>query len=343
MPSPWWRTKRPEVIADVFNEDSYYRTGDVMAEFWPSFWTGPWIFYDDGFTTTEEMVLSDLLTATCWTTAGDTAPDRSDLRSSVSLRGRVEAAAAAGFRGFGLHSVDLPEAERAYGMSGIKSLFDDNGITHVELEAIPAWWSGSPAGTESYEVRRTLLRAAEALNARQIKVTPDDSRQPWDFSRWAEEFGRLAAQASDSGSRLGIEFMPWANISNVDEALRLVEEAGHEGGGVVIDVWHTEREGTAPARLAELPAERIVGVELSDADSGVVGSMFEDTAHRRRYCGEGSFRLVDFVSALRRAGWDGPWGIEILSDEHRSAAPTTAVQKAYETGARLLEHAVQRR
>lgn len=282
-------------------------------------------------------MLSDLLMATCWTTAGDAAPDRPDLRSPVPLRDRVEAATAAGFRGFGLHSADLPDAERTYGMSGIKSLFDDNGITHVELEAIPAWWSGSPAGTESYEARRALLRAAEALNARHIKVTPDDSGQPWDFSRWAGEFGRLAAQASDSGARLGIEFMPWANIGNVDEALRLVDEAGHDDGGVVIDAWHTERGGTDPAHLATLPADRIVGVELNDADSAVVGSMFEDTAHRRRYCGEGSFRLVDFVSALNRAGWDGPWGIEILSDEHRATSLGTAVQKAYDTTMPLLE------
>lgn len=288
-------------------------------------------------------MLSDLLMATCWTTAGDAAPNRPDLRSSVPLRDRVEAAAAAGFRGFGLNSVDLPDAERTYGMSGIKSLFDDNEITHVELEAIPVWWSGSPAGTESYEVRRTLLRAAEALNARHIKVTPDDSGRPGDFSRWVVEFGRLAAQASDSGARLGIEFMPWTNISNVDEALRLVDEAGHDGGGIVIDVWHTERGGTDPARLATLPAERIVGVELNDADSGVVGSMFDDTVHRRRYCGEGSFRLVDFVSALSRAGWDGPWGIEILSDDHRSTSIRTAVQKAYDTGVRVLgEHALHR-
>ncbi len=285
-------------------------------------------------------MLSELLMATCWTTAGDAAPDRPDLRSPIPLRERVEAAAAAGFRGFGLNSADLPEAERAYGMSGIKSIFTDNGITHIELEAIPEWWSGSPAGTESYEVRRRLLRAAEALHARHIKVTPDDSGRPWNFGRWTGEFGRLAAQASDSGARLGIEFMPWSNISSVDEALHLVEEADHDGGGVVIDVWHTERGGTEAARLATLPAGRIIGVELNDADIGVVGSMFEDTVHRRRYCGEGSFQLVDFVRALRRAGWDGPWGIEILSDDHRTTSAATAIQQAHDTGARVLEDAL---
>lgn len=285
--------------------------------------------------------MSDLLMATCWTTAGDAAPDRSDLRSPVPLRDRIEAAAAAGFRGFGLNSVDLGDAERVYGISGIKSLLDDNGITQVELEAIPEWWSGSLPGTESYAVRRMVLRAAGALNASHIKVTPDDSGQPWDFSRWVSEFRRLATEASSVGARLGIEFLPWANISNVDEALRLVDEAGHDGAGLVIDSWHTERGGTDPARLATLPAERIVGVELTDADTEVVGSMFEDTVHRRRYCGEGVFRLTDFVNALSRAGWDGPWGVEVLSDEHRATPLGTAVQRAYDTGRWALTDALR--
>ena len=56
--------------------------------------------------------MTDLL-ATCWSRAGDAASDRADLRSPLSLRERVEAASAAGFRGFGLLSADLRAAEEA--------------------------------------------------------------------------------------------------------------------------------------------------------------------------------------------------------------------------------------
>ena len=41
------------------------------------------------------------LLATCWSSAGDAASDRADLRSPLDLRERIEAASAAGFRGFG--------------------------------------------------------------------------------------------------------------------------------------------------------------------------------------------------------------------------------------------------
>ena len=80
-----------------------------------------------------------------------------------------------------------------------------------------------------------------------------------------------------------------------------------------------------------MPLHRIVGVELDDADEHVVGTLFEDTVHRRRYCGEGSFDLPGMVAALRATGWNGPWGVEILSDEHRALPVRDALDRAART------------
>lgn len=60
-----------------------------------------------------------------------------------------------------------------------------------------------------------------------------------------------------------------------------------------------------------MPLPYIVGVELNDADAEPVGTLFDDTVNRRRLCGEGAFDLVGIIAALRAAGWDGPWGVEI--------------------------------
>ena len=152
------------------------------------------------------------LLATCWSSAGDAASDRADLRSPLTLRERIEAASAAGFRGFGLLSADLPAAEQEYGLSGIRAMLEDNGIVDLELEGIPYWWDDGPRRAESDRIRRDLLRAAEALGARHIKVTPDGDDAPWDREHWAAKFAELAAQAHDAGTRLGIEFFPWSNI-----------------------------------------------------------------------------------------------------------------------------------
>lgn len=285
----------------------------------------------------DPLIPDERLLATCWTSAGDAASDRLDLRSPLPLRERIEAASAAGFRGFGLLSADLPAAEQEHGLSGIRALLDDNGIVDLELEGIPYWWDDGPRRAESDRVRHSLLTAAEVLGARHIKVTPDGDDAPWDRGHWAVKLAELTAQAHDAGTRLGLEFFPWSNIKTLHDGLRLVEDAGHDAAGVVIDVWHIARASTPVADLASVPLHRIIGVELNDADPQVVGTLFEDTVHRRRYCGEGSFDLPGMITALRAAGWTGPWGVEILSDEHRSLPLRDALDRAADSARRQLQ------
>jgi sugar phosphate isomerase/epimerase len=279
---------------------------------------------------------SEDLLATCWTTAGDAAPLRGDERSPVPLRERIEAAAAAGFRGLGLNHADLVAAQREYEIAGIRSMLTDNGLIHLELELLTNWWTDGTLRRDSDRVRRELLSAAEALGARHIKVGPDVADAPWDHDRWMTEFAALAADAHEAGTKVGLEFLPWSNIKTVHDGLRLVQAAGHQAGGLIIDVWHTERAKTPPADLAAVPLRYIIGVELSDADAVVVGTLFEDTRDRRRLCGHGSFDLPGFVAALRSAGWAGPWGVEILSADMRQLPVREAVAAAYTTAASLL-------
>src|SRR3954454_2170055 len=92
----------------------------------------------------DEAASEERLLATCWSSAGDAASDRADLRSRLPLRERVEAAAAAGYTGFGLLSADLPAAEQEYGLNGIRAMLADNGIVDLELEGIPYWWDDGP-------------------------------------------------------------------------------------------------------------------------------------------------------------------------------------------------------
>jgi sugar phosphate isomerase/epimerase len=276
-------------------------------------------------------VPDERLLATCWTTAGSAVPLRGDERSPIPIRERVEAAAAAGFRGIGLLHIDLMPALDQYGVRGLRALLDDNGIVDLELELLTDWWTDGPARHRSNQVRRDLLDAAEALGAHHIKIGPDVSGSPWNHDRWVSEFAALATDAADAGTRVGLEFLPWSNIRTVHDGLRLVQAADRPAGGLVIDVWHTERAHTPPTDLAAVPLRYIVGVELDDADAEPIGTLFEDTVDRRRLCGEGSFDLPGVIDALRTAGWRGPWGVEILSEQHRHTPLHEGVTAAYET------------
>ena len=93
----------------------------------------------------------------------------------------------------------------------------------------------------------------------------------------------------------------------------VVSAANHPAAGLLIDAWHVFRAGTTLAEVrAALRPEMIFGLELDDARSEIVGTLFEDTVQNRLFCGEGSFELTGLVALLRDLGFDGPWGVEIL-------------------------------
>ena len=87
---------------------------------------------------------------------------------------------------------------------------------------------------------------------------------------------------------------------------------------------------------AALRPEHVFGVELNDAAPNVVGTLFEDTVERRLLCGEGCFDLASLVALLRAKGFDGPWGVEILSGSFRKLPVGQAVKLAADSARRVL-------
>jgi sugar phosphate isomerase/epimerase len=64
--------------------------------------------------------------------------------------------------------------------------------------------------------------------------------------------------------------------------------------------------------------------------------MFEDTVDHRLLCGDGSFDLTGLVATLRKFGFDGPWGVEILSSAFRVLPVDQALKRAAESALSVL-------
>ncbi|WP_413802518.1 sugar phosphate isomerase/epimerase family protein [Streptomyces iranensis] len=281
-----------------------------------------------------EISLSVDLIATCWTTAGACEPLSSDDRSPLPIRQRVEAASEAGFRGFGIRHGDLREVEETLGFSAFRRMLDDHGMVHVELEFLGGWSSDDPeVRSASAVLRADLLRAAEALGARHIKVGGVLAAEggTLDTDRVATRFARLAEDAAQAGTMVGLEPMPFFEIRTPQIAQEIVEKAGHPSGGLFLDVWHVARAGVDYEDIAALSARQIVGVELDDASQCIVGTLWEDTHNARLFPGEGDLNVKSFVSAVKRTGYTGPFGIEMLSSDFRKLPLAEAVQRAYST------------
>jgi len=277
--------------------------------------------------------MPDLL-ATCWTTAGAAAPYPGQLRSPRNLRGRIEAAAAAGFAGFGLLDADLQAHLERHSYADLRRMLDDVGMRYIELEFLTNWWTTDDRRAPSDALRRLLFEAAAELGARDVKVAPDVSGVDPDFGRFADEFAVVCEQAADAGTIAVLEFMPFANIRDIHAGVALLEAAGRpRSGALMVDTWHLERAGTDPQELLGIGAWAVGAVELDDGDALPVGDPYDDTCLRRRLCGQGDFRIVEWIRALAQMGWRGPWGIEILSEEFRVRDLQESVDEAFATSA----------
>jgi sugar phosphate isomerase/epimerase len=117
----------------------------------------------------------------------------------------------------------------------------------------------------------------------------------------------------------------------------IVAAADHPAVGLLVDAWHVFRADTSLEELRDsLTPEMIFGVELDDAAHAMVGTPFEDTVDHRLLCGEGSFDLRGLVALFRDKGFDGPWGVEILSSSFRQLPVAQAVKLAAESALTVL-------
>lgn len=270
------------------------------------------------------------LVGSYWTLAGAVHPHSETEYSPFDFEDRVVAAAKAGFKGIGLKEVDLEHILERRTLKEMKRILDDNGMRHVELEFLTDWFLDGEKKIKSDQTKRRLLTAAEALGARHIKVG-DFDMQTTPMPRLIESFSALCADAANCGTKILFELIVDAMIRTLPETLEMVAGADAKNGGIMIDLWHIVKLGIPYEEVARIPARYLLGVELNDGTLTCPWSLHEDTVNHRKFCGEGEFDVKGFVNCLLKAGYAGPWGIEVLSKELRAKSLTEAATRAFET------------
>lgn len=256
--------------------------------------------------------------ATYWTLAGNVVPlgTPAEEASPHDFVTRAEVAAALGYAGLGLIHSDLSAVRARRGYAAMRRILEANKLS-VELEFLVGWMADGDELAASQAAFDDLLAAAGELGARQIKVGGDMQGKPWPMERMCERFVGLCRRATAVGAGIVIEPMPWTNVADLGTARALIEGANERNGGLLIDIWHMARGGVDYADIARLPAGIIHHVELDDADAAIRGTLLEDTLNHRRLCGEGALDVPALLRALAAQGYDGPYGIEIISAEQR--------------------------
>jgi sugar phosphate isomerase/epimerase len=269
-----------------------------------------------------------------WTTAGPVEVHVGREWSYFDWKDRCANAQRVGMSGLGIWHADLQHQLESTSLDDIKSVFEDAGLRHLELEFLWEWFlePDDDRRKEAEPIKELLFAAAGTLGAHHIKVG-NIPGTPCDLDTLTEKYAELCAEAADhTDAKILYEFMPFdVNVNTLDAALQVVEGAGASNGGLVIDTWHMSKLDIAPDDLRRIPLEYLSWIELSDGQFEDMEDAIAEVTRFRALPGEGEFDIPGYVAVAQDMGYPGPWGVEVLSDELRSHPIEEIFDRSYET------------
>jgi len=242
----------------------------------------------------------------------------------------IEAAAAAGFDAAGLW-IDAGRWDATTTRS-VRERLSDTGLQVLDVEVL------SLAADVTDTTLERILEIGGAVGARNALVIGMDP----DPGRTADRFAWLCERADLHGIRPALEFMRFTAVRTLEEALGIVQRAGHPAGGVLVDALHLIRSGGRPAELESVDPKLLPYAQICDAPASAADDALTTLVHEalegRLLPGEGALPVAEIVSRLP----DGcPISCEILSKDLRTRFPDPGARAraVFETTRRFLEAA----
>jgi sugar phosphate isomerase/epimerase len=273
------------------------------------------------------------LVATSWTVLGDVTPLDPAWVSPHSTAERLEILAEQGWTGLGFTQDELALVREAGRLPALRRLLESAGMEHVEVEFLTDWWCDGPEGDASRRTLDLLLDAADELGAAFVKIGTAFREPIPDLTPLVEPLRRVGEIAGRRGQRIVLEPAAVSMVESIPRGAELVSRADMDNVGLLVDFWHVLRAGTTVEELlSSVPHGSVWAVEICDADARPRGAdLFADTVDHRRYPGEGAIDIAALIAAMRGLGFDGPWGVEILSLEHRRLPLEQGLRRARDT------------
>ncbi len=248
----------------------------------------------------------------------------------ISFSDLVAAASGSGFDAISVGPAVYRQAVRdGLSMHDMRRVLDDSGMWVSEVEGVGNWLTPPEDKPQRWAQRVSddeLLDLAEALGARSVLVTHFGTPVPAEEA--AGPFAALCDRAAGAGLAIALEFVAFATIMDLRGAWDVVEEAGRPNGGIMLDTWHYLRGRPDDELLRSIPADRIFGVQLADAEQPFTGPL-EDDILRRRLPGAGHLGLASVVSELAVIGVRAPIGIEVWDKDLLAQGPQGTAQQLH--------------
>jgi sugar phosphate isomerase/epimerase len=210
----------------------------------------------------------------------------------------VEVAARAGYSHVGLRLVPATPQEHHFPLVADDQLrrqtlkhLRDTGIRVLDVEILRL-----KPDTVVADFEKILAVGAE-FGASELLVAGNDA----DEQRMTENFAELCDLSASYGLHPHLEFMPWTDARNLEQAVRIVEQAGRENGAVLVDAFHFDRSGSRLEDLARIAPSRLRYAQLCDVAGPRPADMAEilrQARQERRFPGDGDCDLAGLLGCL---------------------------------------------
>ena len=220
----------------------------------------------------------------------------------------VTCAAVAGFSHVGIRLLPATKTEPQYDIVGdtpllreVEARLADTGVKVLDVEIFRIKPETRVADYEA------AIATAARLGASELLVAGNDP----DEARLVDTFGAFCDLAGRYGLGAGLEFMPWTDAKDLNQAARIVAATGRDNAAVLIDPFHFSRSRSRIEDIAQVPPSRLHFMQFCDVPAQIPPTMDEILSQARAerlFPGEGG---VDLLGILRAVPRDIPLSIEV--------------------------------
>lgn len=256
----------------------------------------------------------------------------------VSFEDRVKIAKKAGYDGIGLRYENYTDAlEAGLTDEDMLNILEENEFKVTEVEYITSWASDKDMDEAQQKKEKGTYHMAKLFGVGHINC---GLLEHYPVDQLKVKFKELCERAGDL--KIAMEFMPYSPVKDLKTAWSLVEYADRENAMVMLDSWHWFRANESFDSIKEVPAEKIISVQINDVrkEAYPLDILRDESMHERLNPGEGCGDVVGFLKMIKEHGVNPKViGAEVISDSNIEKGLEYAAQSSYEGSIKVIKEA----
>ena len=258
------------------------------------------------------------------------------LGDQCSFEERVSAAKAAGFEGIGLRAETYVDAlNEGLFDSDILAILDKYSMRVTEVEYIVQWAEAKRSYEEKYK-EQMCFHMCELFGVSHINC---GLMENYSVEWTAQKLKELCQRAGKY--TIGVEPMPYSGLPGIRKAWEVVKGSGCDNAKLILDSWHWIRAGQSydPALMADIPAEKIVAIQLNDVQARAYAAAIlrDESMHDRALPGKGYGDTAGFVEMIKAKGVSpAVVGVEVINDAILATGVPSAAKANFDAVSELL-------